>query len=171
MPSTYSLISSNILSSSAASVTFSAIPSTYTDLVLRVSARGSFANISNIINFRVNASATSDYSRTLLLGDGSAAASARSSNVAQFQGLVTPAASSTSNVFSSAELYLPNYAGSANKVMSSISAAENNNANADLYATAGLRSNTAAVTEINLALNFGDFVAGSSFYLYGIKSS
>ena len=36
---TYTLISSNVLSSSAASVTFSSIASTYTDLVLRVSAR------------------------------------------------------------------------------------------------------------------------------------
>ena len=39
MPSTYTLISSNVLASSAASVTFSAIPSTYTDLVVRASIR------------------------------------------------------------------------------------------------------------------------------------
>ena len=36
---TYTLISSNVLASSAATVTFSSIPATYTDLVLRVSAR------------------------------------------------------------------------------------------------------------------------------------
>jgi len=36
---TYTLISSNVLTSSAASVTFSSIPATYTDLVVRLSAR------------------------------------------------------------------------------------------------------------------------------------
>ena len=47
MATTYTLITSQTLASSAASVTFSSIPSTYTDLVLRVSARTDNAAVSD----------------------------------------------------------------------------------------------------------------------------
>jgi hypothetical protein len=39
MPSTYTLIKGETIGSSAASYTFTAIPSTFTDLVLRISVR------------------------------------------------------------------------------------------------------------------------------------
>ena len=57
---TYTLISSNVLGSSAASVTFSSIPATYTDLVLRVSARTD-ADDTSLITFN---GTTTGYSKT-----------------------------------------------------------------------------------------------------------
>ena len=41
---TYTLISSNVLTTAAASVTFSSIPATFTDLVLRMSAQADGAS-------------------------------------------------------------------------------------------------------------------------------
>jgi hypothetical protein len=48
MANTYTLIASNTLGASAASVTFSAIPSTYTDLVVRYSAASCDAAVTDI---------------------------------------------------------------------------------------------------------------------------
>ena len=69
------------------------------------------------------------------------------------------------------ELYLPNYLVSANKPFSYISAQENNATTAYIYANASLWSNTAAVTSLTLTSAAGNIDTGSSFYLYGLKSS
>jgi len=80
MPSTYTLISSNVLGSSAASVTFSAIPSTYTDLVLRISARGLDAALNTeTMQFFVNNSTSAQYSYRAIRNFNSTATSDSSS--------------------------------------------------------------------------------------------
>lgn len=167
MPSTYTLISSNVLSSSAASVTFSAIPATYTDLVLRISARGDNAGNANLaISYN---GATTSFSYTRLTGDGSTAASFRSTN--NFVGLVDSAAN-TANTFGSAEIYIPSYAATQNKPASIFVAQEDNSSTATIAAIANLRSNTAAITSITIAeYSANNWVSGSSFYLYGIKNT
>ena len=75
MPATYTLIASNTLSSSAASVTFSAIPATYTDLVLRWSSRTDNASVVDVVLLEFNASGGTAYSTRRIIGTGSAAAS------------------------------------------------------------------------------------------------
>lgn len=171
MPSTYTLISSNVLSSSAASVTFSAIPSTYTDLVVRYSIRCDVAASVATILFKVNG-ATSGYSWTNVSGNGAAASSTAVSGSTQFsmaQGM--PGATATSNTFANNELYLPNYASTtATKQMSHITAQENNNATAYVKAYAQLYNSTSTITSLSFE-NPDLLSAGSSFYLYGIKNS
>ena len=171
MPSTYTLISSNVLTSTATSVTFSAIPSTYTDLVLRISGRTNAGGaISNGL-IQVNA-ITGTYSYTGLVGTGSAASSNRNSG--SYQGFymdIVNGNGSTSDTFSSHEIYLPNYAGSANKIASLDNAQEDNTTTAYRIARAALLGNTAAVTSLTISGDGVSFVSGSSFYLYGIKNS
>ena len=169
MANTYTLISSNVLSSSAASVTFSAIPSTYTDLVVRFSARNSAAGTIGDCWVRFNA-ATTNYSDTEIYGTGSAAGSGRSASSWLWMGDIT-AAGNTANSFASSELYIPNYAGANNKVASAFTALETNATAARINAVAQLWSNTAAITSIGFFPNTTNFDAGSSFYLYGIKNS
>jgi hypothetical protein len=174
MPNTYSLISSNVLGSSAASVTFSSIPATFTDLVLRVSARSDDATLNvRHLDIQVNGSSANNYSFTAIFGNGSTATSDRgsSTNPWQIRNSV-PTSLNTSNTFCDSELYLPNYTGSVNKVAGSFGVAENNSASTGvrIAATAHLRSVTDAVTSLVLATS-GNFVSGSSFYLYGIKNS
>ena len=171
MPVTYNLIASNTLSSSAASVTFSGIGSTYTDILLRLSARMTVAGPDNI-NVQIN-SFTNSHSYTELYGNSSTAASARATGVGFFRLTnILPGTESTSNTFCSAECYFPNYAGSANKTMSHFGAGESNSTTIPyITATAGLLSQTAAITSLTITPAGGSFVSGSSFFLYGIKNS
>ncbi len=166
MPSTYTLISSNVLSSTAASVTFSAIPSTYTDLVLRWSVNTSSLQDGTI--YFNGTLGTTNYSRTFLAGNGATASSGRASNREAID--MDYIGSATANTFASGEMYLPNYAGSVNKPLSTISALEANSTTAYLRANAGLARVTAAVTSLTIAAA-GTFSSGSSFYLYGVKNS
>jgi hypothetical protein len=172
MANTYTLISSNVLGSSAASVTFSAIPATYTDLIIRVTARSTLASISDDLTIRFNAG-TSGYSRTILQGNGSTAGSLRTANAAaaiaygQING-----ANATASTFGTAEVYIPNYTSTVSKPFSSFGVGETN-ATAQFMSIAALLSNlTSAITSVTLYPSIGvDFVSGSSFYLYGIKST
>ena len=169
MPSTYTLISSNVLSSSAASVTFSAIPSTYTDLIVRWSAQASGSSM--YITYNSDTSASTDYSYTSVRGDGSAANSIMESSVFyQFIG----SQPTSGSLFSSGELYLPSYASTASKPQSAYVVREGNAATVSnaIRATATLYRAAVAITGVTLTtLGGGNFVSGSSFYLYGVKSS
>jgi len=179
MPSTYTLISSNTLSSAATDVTFSAIPSTYTDLVLQYSVRQASGGVATwpqpYISF--NGVTTGGlYSNTCLYSYRSATVSSfRDSNISvgassyYINGNVT-----TANTFTPAELYIPSYTAVQNKPISffssgmSIPAAPDENY---LQATASLFRSTSAITSINLQVGSPGFAIGSSFYLYGIKNS
>ena len=174
MPSTYTLISSNVLTSSAASVTFSAIPSTYTDLVLRISARSTRAATSNNLDLRINADSSALYSYTYLYGTGTTATSSRSSADTSLFVSTMNAANSTANTFTSAEIYIPSYTASQNKPLGSFGSFENNSATVnELDANAHLYRSTSAITSLTLYSGLGsfNFDTGSSFYLYGIKNS
>ena len=169
MPSTYTLISSNVLSSSAASVTFSAIPATFTDLVVRVSARSDQGDYSDYMTLAINAlGANADSQRTLYNSDGT---------VASGSGTVTAitANTTTSNTFSSTEYYFSIYSNSSTKKPFSIVSNAENNSSSQYFApmiAAVLTSSTAAITALTFRPAFGsNFVSGSSFYLYGIKNS
>ena len=153
MAKTYTLISSNVLSSSAASVTFSSIPSTYTDLVLKCSIRNDQPVVNDQLEIMFNTSANSEHSRTQIAGNGSTATSSRSAN----------------------NTYIPNYTTSANKPISGDVATETNATTTFRIGTAGLWRSASAISTIKLSMGGNSpsvlFVSGSSFYLYGIKNS
>ena len=170
--STYTLISSQVLGSSAASVTFSSIPQTYKDLVLRVSARSDYSGAASTpLKVIVNSVSTgTQYSDTRIVGNGSSASSSNDTNSPYWylQFGVTAAGSVTSNVFASGELYIPNYTSSANKPMSLTFALEDNSSSSVLGAYAMLDRTTSAVSQLDISPSSGNFITGSSFYLYGI---
>ena len=168
MAITYQLIASNTLSSSAASVTFSSIPTTYTDFVLRVSARDSADTPVSALSVRFNSDTATNYSFTRLDGDGSAASSGRSSNsTAIGQALIEPS-TYTANTFGSFELYIPSYTASQNKPSGFFGVTENNAASAEIRAAAFLWRHTAARSTISMTAP-NNIVSGSSFFLYGTK--
>ena len=171
MPNTYTLISSNTVGSSGAStVTFSSIPATYTDLLVKVSSRVDYAATSQALLMRFNSSATS-YTGKLLRGSGSAASSFASGTTYINLG-ETVGATSTTNTFGNTEIYIPNYTGSNYKSTSSDGTMETNGATSYMELTSGLWSDTAAITSISFsASNSSNFVQYSTFYLYGINKS
>ena len=173
MATTYTLISSNVLTSSAASVTFSSIPATYTDLVVRASVRTDFSSAYNNYRLRLNADTSSLYSYTRIVGVDTLAVSSRgSANTSILNGAANSDAS-TANTFTSLEIYIPNYLSTSNKPISIISNEEDNATEAYIAATAGLYRNTSAITSISIdsVTTSINLVSGSSFYLYGIKNS
>ena len=175
MATTYTLISSQTLASSATSVTFSTIPSTYTDLCLKFSTRSSTSANTNGLTLTVNSS-TSSYSETHLYGNPYADPTPFSgrNNLAPSAELLgySPGSLATANTFGNGEIYIPNYAGSTNKVYGSNSVTENNSQQSVVWVEAGLWSNTSAITSITIGdYGGGNLVSGSTFYLYGIKNS
>lgn len=174
MALTYTLISSNVLGSSATSVTFSSITSTYTDLVVLASIRtdrGSAIATDNI-RLTLNGDSSTIYSSTGISGNGSTANSFRTSATAGSIVGAADASGATANTFASYELYLPNYTSTVNKQMSNLMMQENNLSEAYIQNFATLYRNTSAISSITLTPVVGpNLIAGSSFYLYGIKNS
>lgn len=171
MATTYELIKGETLASSAASYTFSAIPSTWTDLVLKGSAQatGSGYDFDNI-TVTFNGSSATSQSNTRLVGSGSAASSNRGSDQGVLMPNVMPKGIVAGNPWASIELYIPNYAGSTNKPSSAFGVGEANQTTAYMSTLAGLFSSAAAITSIVLT-GSANFAAGSSFYLYGVKNA
>jgi hypothetical protein len=175
MPSSRFLISSQTLASSAASVTFSSIPATYTDLVLRISARtNASGSVNDSIEITFNGDTASNYSTRIVAGSGSAAFSDQYSNNTPSRAWYGATGNSaTANTFGSTEVYIPNYLVSQNKQISIFGLNETNATAATMAAVASLWRNTAAITSILLDPLDGSatFNSGSSFYLYGLKNS
>lgn len=155
----------------AANMSFSSIPSTYTDLVVLLSGRHTGSTASSL-GLQLNGT-TSTYSSRWLSGNGSSASSsntAGTSIVATYGSI--PGTASTSNTFSNDIIYIPNYTGSSNKSVSSDGVQENNATAAYASLSAGLWSNTAAITSITLfPYDVTNFVQYSTATLYGIKNS
>jgi hypothetical protein len=177
---TYVALATQTLGSAAASVTFSSIPSGYTDLVLQCSLRADTSTFNNM-NYpllRFNGDSTSGlYSVTNLYarntGGGDTAASSRSSsqNEINLGGVATSAMAS--GIFSTYQVQLQNYANtSINKtVLARIGTGGNLTALDGTWASVGLWRNTNAITSLSLtATSSGNFVAGSTFSLYGISA-
>jgi hypothetical protein len=173
MPATYVNIATTTLGSNTTSVTFSGIPSTYTDLVVRMSVRGNDSTPSDWALVRFNSDTATNYSVTRVFGDGVTANSGRNSSATSTRifGAAT-AAGATANTFSNLEIYIPSYTASQNKPFSAFGASENNATTAEIAANAGLWRNTATISSMAIT-PFGStlWLSGSTFYLYGIKNS
>jgi hypothetical protein len=167
MANTYTLIASNTVSTAVSSITFSSIPATYTDLLLKGSARDSTGGGgAAVVKVQFNGS-TANFTGNYIYGTGSTAGS--QTDQPRMVGNA-PGGSYTANTFSNFEFYVPNYALANYKSVSADIVAENNATATDMNLSAVLWSNTAAITSITLTTD-ANFVQYSSFYLYGIKSS
>ena len=165
MANTYELIASQLLTTTTASITFSSIPSTYTDLKIVASVRSNGAS-EDYSSISING-VTTGFTSIYVQGNGS---SASSGSLARWGGNYS-AANNTANTFGSAELYFPNYLSSTYKSYSVDNVTETNGTTAYAGLVAGLWSNTSAISSITLTANGGSYVAYSNFYLYGIKNS
>ena len=169
MPDTFIKIASvTVGAGGASSIDFTSIPSTYTDLCVKLSARGTNAAvvISPILYLNNDTSAGSFKS---LVGNGSAASSSGTSGY--IDAGVISSANATSSTFGNFEIYIPNYAGSTYKSVSSDSVTENNATEAYANFRALLWANTAAINAVKFTLGAGNFAQYSTATLYGIKNS
>ena len=167
MPDTFTLIaSSTVGAGGASSIDFTSIPSTYTDLVILVSARTNTGNTSDQTLISFNGSTTS-FSSKMLGGTGSAASSV---SVARYT-MPNDTTDQTASTFNNGSIYIPNYAGATNKSYSADGVMENNATYALMWMTAGLWSNTAAINQVTLTPSAGSYAQYSTAYLYGVKNA
>jgi hypothetical protein len=167
MPSNYVLLRKVTLTATGtSSITFSNIPqSGYTDLKLVISNRNDRTSaINDSVRLNFNGVSTG-YSARRLYGTGAAVGSDTYDTIAD------NATTSTTNVFSNIEYYIPNYLGSNNKIYSGDGVMENNATTAYQMVIANLWSNTAAIHTIEVKEDTGtNFIAGSEISLYGIAA-
>ena len=166
MATTFTLIKTYTLGSGGgSSFDFTSIPTTFTDLCLKVSARtgDSTTQLSLYLSFNGSTSSKTD---RYLIGSGSATAAGGGALNRVTWGL--NGGSTTSNTFGNSEIYIPNYLSSNYKSYSADGVLENNATAAGAGLTAGLWSNTAAINQVTVTPESGSFVQYSSASLYGI---
>ena len=162
MPTTYEPIATTTLGSAAASVTFSSIPGTYTDLVLVIAGASSNGS-AGYIGTQFNSDTSSSYSTTRLLGDGSSASSDRYSSETLCKS-GTMWGSIGTNIFQ-----VMNYS---NSVTYKTMLNRDNNAGNRVGATVSLWRSVNAITSVTFTCpDGGGFASNSTFTLYGIKAA
>jgi hypothetical protein len=163
------LIETKTLGTAAASIEFTSIPQTFTDLVLLLSLRGSVSGTFNAGALYFN-SAVSDSSGRYLAGDGGSVYSTAQSTNTYIRWGDTTGSGNTASTFASSQIYIPNYTGSQNKSIWAKSTPENNATSwGQGTITAAVSQKSAAITLINIYnLSGGNWVADSTISLYGI---
>lgn len=153
---TYFPIATTTTSAGNTSITLSSIPSTYTDLVLVMAGSNSAPSD---LRMRFNGDTGSNYSTTVLFGDGGSASSFRESNQQSFYGAIgTSISNSIINIM--------NYSNTTTYK----SAITRTNSN-PYYPMAFLElwRSTSAINSITCYVTSGSYNAGVTFTLYGIE--
>lgn len=149
----------------ATSIEFSAIPQTFTDIVIKLSARerdsGDYVRFYLDIN-GTNSSITSRY----LFSTGTNRFSSTGTNLV---GYGVNRVSATSQVYGNTDIYIPSYTSNRNKAISIDGVEENNAAAAIANISAAEWVNTAAITSIAI-ISPGNFLGNSSATLLGITA-
>jgi hypothetical protein len=167
MATTYTLIDKTILTGNQASVTFSSISNTYTDILFSYSIRGTNVDSFRGLRLSVNGSTANLSVRQFQgLGSGTPGSYTGTNDIGAGN-----TAGSTSNTFTSGQIYFTNYTSSNNKPFSGETASENNASLAILQMYAGLFNSSSAISSLGISFDANDIASGSSFYLYGIKNS
>jgi hypothetical protein len=166
MPATYEPIATTTLGSAASTITFSSIPSTYTDLRIVLVTVTSTTNYPRL---RYNSDSGANYSDTYLYGNGSSATSGRNTGNTK---IVVPQGGSTSTTVPTFFTYdIFSYAGSTNKTCL-ITCQTDQNGSGNVERNVGLWRSTSAITTIELGLdNAGNYNSGTTATLYGIKAA
>ena len=160
--STYEPIASQTLGSAAATVTFSSIPQGYTDLVL-------VANLISTSSARVKVrvgngsiDTGSNYSYTILVGNGTSASSGRESSITELNYYWNAIPSGWSN-------YIIQFQNYSNATTYKTVLGRGNSTAVETFANVGLWRSTSAINIIEIRANTGSFDTGSTFSLYGIQ--
>lgn len=159
-------------SGGAATIEFTSIPATFTDLLLVVSGRTNSGFDFDRPAMRIN-NLTSGYSVHTLLGDGQNPYSTSESGQSFLFAVEAPylvGGTATASTFGVAQIYFPNYRSSAAKSVSLEGVTERNGVNAFQIISAGLSTDTAPITSLLIDPGLGNFVQHSSASLYGITA-
>lgn len=156
------LISRTTLASPAASITFSSIPATWTDL--RIVFVGSGTALLPKVTF--NSDTGSNYSRTYFYGNGTSANTNQTQNVTYID--PTDGGSLNASIPGMITVDVMSYAGSTYKA-GLITSSLDFNGSGTVGRTVFLWRSTSAINAIGLTAYQNTFAAGTTATLYGIK--
>jgi hypothetical protein len=160
MANTFELIaSSTVTGSTAASISFSSIPSTYTDLVLIVS--GTAAGPSDCVVY-FNGSQATNYSKTRLYGNGSTTISSSDTN---------QNAINIGTLWTTVGNMIINVQNYSNSTTFKTVLSRNNSPSNYVAAFVGMWRSTAAVTSLSFVSGNEFITAGTTLTLYGIAAA
>ena len=154
----------------SSNISFTNIPQTYQDLMIVGFSRSDYST-STGFSYYLNVSGLGNFSETILTGSGSSASSSRITSTACYgvQSPFMPFSTSTSGVFSSTELHILNYTNSTTYKTSILRNACDLNGSGETDLIVNTYLNTSPITSIAIATN-GNFVTGTTFALYGIRT-
>ena len=159
-----------------ASITFSAIPQTYTDIKILASSRDNRAgqpndDISIQVGYNGTINTGSIYTYYRGYGTGSGVGSDNNSGTALNVGFST-GSTATASVFGNNSIYFGNYTSSNNKTVSCDGVSENNDSTSWQVLNAGLIATSNPITDIKLFGADASLLSEhTTFYLYGISST
>ena len=163
MPATYEPIATNTLGSDTATITFSSIPSTYTDLILVITGT---ATTTNNHTLQINGDTGANYSNTFIYGDGSGAASASNTSVNQMRFGGFESSGQGSNI-----LQIMNYSNTTT-YKTVLIRGNSTGANTLVRADVELWRSTSAITSVVYGIfSSGSLKTGTTATLYGIKAA
>jgi hypothetical protein len=165
---TYEPIATTTLGSAAASITFSSIPATYTDLRLVWTVRASSTSVFPYVTF--NNDSGTNYSWPRLYGDGTSALSQRNNDRAYIGVLWMTAISNATDQFNLLTMDVFSYAGSTFKTTLTTASGDKNGSGTVEMAAALWRS-TSAINRLDLTASSSTWAAGTTATLYGIKNA
>lgn len=157
MPATYEPIYTTTLGSNQATITFNSFGG-YTDLILVAN----FTITDSGQDYKVKFDTSSNYSNTRLIGNGSSAASYRTSND---DGIII------GNTYSGQNTVITQFMNYTNTTTNKTVLSRGNAPSTLVAANVGLWRSTSAITTMTLYQTAGSFVTGSTFTLYGILAA
>ena len=167
--STYTPIATTTWTSNTATISFGSIPSTYTDLVIQGTIFAYFGSSTYTEGrIRFNGDSSTNYSATVIYGDGSSVTSARGSNQTGINRFYLPAGTTDGNR-GSLIVNIQNYS---NTTTNKTALIRSGGGTQVTDATVGMWRSTSAITSIDItnADSATGFVAGT-LTLYGIASA
>jgi hypothetical protein len=168
LPGAMQLISTQVLTSTASSVSFASIPQGFKHLQLRAVVRTTRASTGDEFRMTYNSITTSSYSMHGLYGNGSSVTSFGFGNSTDvWIGEIPGASASPSETFGPAVLDILDYSSTVkNKTGRSLVGSTSHDR---IWLGSQLIRNTAAITSLQFYPGGGAFAIGSRFSLYGIE--
>ena len=162
--STYTPIATATATGSQSTITFSSIPSTYTDLVLVMQT--SYGVNGKSIGIFFNSDTGSNYSYTYLYGDSSSPATGRFSSINTGLGAAYIATAGQ------IDISIANIMNYSNTTTYKTAIIRSNNAGNRVQVNVGLWRSTSAINNIDIKSNDGsNYSSGSTFTIYGITAA
>lgn len=166
MALTYEPIATTTLGADAANVTFSSIPSTYTDLRLIFRP---ITPATRDVRIRFNGDTGTNYSRTDIYGDNNAVAGTQNVTNANHWRINATSGATPNLSFYAVDLF--SYANSKYKTGLAASNESTDTSPAYILYSVGLWRSTSAINQIVIFPDTGNWLTGTMATLYGIKAA